>query len=98
VLLILGQRISKISNKMKKSFKTFNEWSEECYLINKGSKATWFGKVAKFSKNQVSKKQENRHYSIFDNYDPREDDFGAQSDVFGDGCEDWISDSDFGDN
>ena len=34
-------------------WKTFDDWSEAGYTINKGSKATWFAGVPKFSEKQV---------------------------------------------
>lgn len=37
-------------------YKTFNEWSLSGYKIIRGSKATWFDGVAKFSEKQVIKR------------------------------------------
>ena len=82
---------------MKEKLKTFKEWSSEGYTINKGSKATWINNVPKFSRSQVSKRFHNTRYSVWENYDPRFEN-GSQSDVYGEGNEDWISDLDFGNN
>lgn len=38
---------------MKETWRTFDEWSRAGYKIVKGSKATWFEDVAKFSNKQV---------------------------------------------
>lgn len=36
-----------------KDYRTFQEWSSAGYKILKGSKASWIGNVAMFSRNQV---------------------------------------------
>jgi hypothetical protein len=61
--------------KILKYYKTFREWSNEGYSINKGSKATWVNNIPKFSRSQVTKRFSNsRRYSIWENYDPRDGD------------------------
>lgn len=47
---------------MTSPFKTFNEWSRAGYKIKKGSKATWIGDVAMFSKDQVMLTQRSYSY------------------------------------
>jgi len=49
---------------------TFKQWSVLGYQIIKGSKATWFENVPKFSKNQVKEySYRTREYDDYDEYE-----------------------------
>ena len=69
-----------------KDWKTFQQWSDAGYQIKKGSKATWFDGVAKFSHDQVVRHEPHlkRKWSNADGPWDDMDDWGGGPDDYGD--------------
>lgn len=47
-------------------WRTFKDWSADGYTITKGSKATWFDGVPKFSREQVNRRFSQRRAAIYE--------------------------------
>ena len=74
----------------KPDYKTFNEWSSLGYTINKRSKGKKQNGKFYFHSSQVSKRFNQRRYSIWESYSPDEEPWESG--------DDWFDINDFGDN